>query len=102
MYAARKVFIVSYVAVFAFEIFWFWWDGWGLAGFCNLNEKRVMQALNCLFCRKTINYLFRRLRIVRDEYPLPISKVKHKIDFRITFAANDKRQSKIQGDNFSS
>ena len=45
MYTARQVFIVSYVAVFAFEIFWFWWNGWGLASFCNLNENESHTSL---------------------------------------------------------
>ena len=45
MYTAWQVFIVSYVAVFAFEIFWFWWDGWSLASFCNLNENESHTSL---------------------------------------------------------
>lgn len=45
MYTAWQVFIVSYVAVFAFEIFLKWWNGWGLASFCDLNENESHTSL---------------------------------------------------------
>ena len=44
VYSSRQIFVVSNVAVFALDIFRFWWNGRGFARFCDANKKERFLA----------------------------------------------------------